>query len=365
MSIKSELSILKVNIQNAKDKLYTNLVDKGVTDITTASTLDAMADSVSNITVGGGSEGGNLSFVFENNIRINDFTEWLNYVDISKLTSISYMFDGVKYKTLDLRSWDVSKIKNMYSTFSQSSGLTSLDVSNWNTSAVTNMDSLFNKCSGLTSLDVSNWNTSAVTNMSNMFGYFSMSSLDLSGWNISSVTKMEYMFKYSSFKSINLSGWDFNASPLYMFYNCTSLESVDFSNCNTERITSYSYTFNDCKSLKKVEGFLSLKSVISNIGKTGMIGWSVQNELRKITFKDLGYNNDFTSLNMFNFNVWGVNSDTITDARQSLVDSLITYSFDRATNGYSTCTVTLAANTKAVLTDDEIAQITAKGFTIA
>ena len=173
------------------------------------------------------------------------------------------------------------------------------------------------------------------------------------------------MFKYSSFKSINLSGWDFNTSPLYMFYNCSSLESVDFSNCNTERITSYNYTFNSCSSLKKVEGFLSLKSVINKINKTDIIGWSVQNELRKITFKDLGYNNDFTSLDMFNFNVWGVNSDTITDARQSLVDSLITYSYDRATASYSTCTVTLAANTKAVLTEDEIAQITAKGFTIA
>ena len=68
---------------------------------------------------------------------------------------------------------------------------------------------------------------------------------------------------------------------------------------------------------------------------------------------------------MFNFNVWGVNSDTITDARQSLIDSLITYSYDRATAGYSTCTVTLAADTKAVLTSDEIAAITAKGFTIA
>ena len=67
MSIKSELSVLKVNIQNAKNKLYTNLVDKGVTDITTASTLDAMADSVSNITVGGG----NLKLQLDNNVELS------------------------------------------------------------------------------------------------------------------------------------------------------------------------------------------------------------------------------------------------------------------------------------------------------
>ena len=57
--------------------------------------------------------------------------------------------------------------------------------------------------------------------------------------------------------------------------------------------------------------------------------------------------------------------DAVADARQSVIDTLITYSYDRATAGYSTCTVTLHADTKALLTEDEIAQITAKGYTIA
>lgn len=57
--------------------------------------------------------------------------------------------------------------------------------------------------------------------------------------------------------------------------------------------------------------------------------------------------------------------DAIVGARQSVIDTLITYSYDRATAGYSTCTVTLSANTKALLTQDEIAQMTAKGYTLA
>ena len=32
---------------------------------------------------------------------------------------------------------------------------------------------------------------------------------------------------------------------------------------------------------------------------------------------------------------------------------------------FSTCTVTLSKNAKALLTEDEIAQITAKGYTLA
>lgn len=57
--------------------------------------------------------------------------------------------------------------------------------------------------------------------------------------------------------------------------------------------------------------------------------------------------------------------NAIVGARQSLIDTLITYSYDRATAGYSTCTVTLHNDTKALLTEDEIAQITAKGYTLA
>lgn len=63
--------------------------------------------------------------------------------------------------------------------------------------------------------------------------------------------------------------------------------------------------------------------------------------------------------------MWGINTSAIPEARQSLIDSLITYSFDRAAAGYSNCTIKLSAKTKALLTEEEIAQITAKGFTIA
>ena len=60
--------------------------------------------------------------------------------------------------------------------------------------------------------------------------------------------------------------------------------------------------------------------------------------------------------------VWGIGDE---ENRQSLIDSLITYSHDRASNGMATATIKLSANTKALLTEEEIAQITAKGFTIA
>lgn len=61
----------------------------------------------------------------------------------------------------------------------------------------------------------------------------------------------------------------------------------------------------------------------------------------------------------------GLPDDIITvNARQDLVDSLLTYSFDRASAGYSVFTITLSQETFNLLTEEEITAITNKGYTI-
>ena len=61
---------------------------------------------------------------------------------------------------------------------------------------------------------------------------------------------------------------------------------------------------------------------------------------------------------------WG--DDTIVaGARQTLVDSLLTYSYDRVAAGYGTTTLRLSSQAFARLTAEEDAAITAKGYTIS
>lgn len=69
-----------------------------------------------------------------------------------------------------------------------------------------------------------------------------------------------------------------------------------------------------------------------------------------------------TSFDLRNKN-WG-NNTLVAGARQSLVDSLLTNSFDRAAAGYAAATITLSAEVFARLTASEVSAITAKGFTI-
>ena len=81
--------------------------------------------------------------------------------------------------------------------FSDARSLTTLDVSTWDTSKVENMSHMFHLDGSLTLLDVSNWNTSKVKDMNSMFyrDHYSQSSshifdLDVSNWDVTQVTDM-------------------------------------------------------------------------------------------------------------------------------------------------------------------------------
>ena len=56
-------------------------------------------------------------------------------------------------------------------------------------------------------------------------------------------------------------------------------------------------------------------------------------------------------------------SDITFKSREGLIETLITNSLDRS--AYGSVPITLNSETKALLTSDEIAQITSKGYTIA
>ena len=140
------------------------------------------------------------------------------------------------------------------------------------------------------------------------------------------------------------------------------LKEIDTSSC-----TNFGSILTSCYNLIKIAG-LSLKSFSSNISYSYFTGIDNMIKLRYALLKDFGTGSSCTSADFEYWTNWGIEDETIelsAGARQSLIDTLITYSYDRATAGYSTCTVTLSTNTKALLTEDEIAQITAKGYTLA
>ena len=232
---------------------------------------------------------------------------------------------------------------------------------NIDTSNVTSMYQMFTRCYSLTRVPL--FNTSSVTSMQNMF-YYCSSLKKVPLFNTSNVTRMDYMFYYcSSLQTVPLFNTSSVTSMQNMFNNCASITTIPAF--DTSNVHNFYSMLQGCSSLTTIE-CISFKSFADSTMKNNYIfGITGSRSIRKAVFKDIGYQSTAVQFNTSKIEFWGFNEDDIQDARQSLIDSLITYSFDRASAGYPTCTITLSTNTKSLLTDDEKSQITAKGFTIA
>ncbi len=134
--------------------------------------------------------------------------------DTSGMTSMQSMFLLSGETTLDLSSFDTSKVVNMSLMFGYCSDLTTLDLSSFDTSKVVDMSNMFEGCSALSTLDLSSFDTTNVTNMREMFiGCTELTTLDLSSFDTSKVTDMEAMF-----------------------VGCDSLKTVIMKNCSAATV---------------------------------------------------------------------------------------------------------------------------------
>lgn len=165
----------------------------------------------------------------------------------SNVTNMNRVFYKTSVTSLDLTTWDVSKVTDMEYMFGSCESLTTLNVSNWNISNVTNIVGMFYNCNKLPSIDVSAWDTSAVSNMNNMFeSCRSLSSLDVSNWDTSKVTGIRRLFfDCNTLASLDVSNWDTSSITTmnYTFYGCRSLTSLDVSNWDTSKVTDMESMF--------------------------------------------------------------------------------------------------------------------------
>lgn len=168
--------------------------------------------------------------------------------------------------------------------------------------------------------------TSRYTSMNNFFAGSSLIFMKENDIDMSSVTTAQSMFSATRIAVIPPLSTPL-LSGMYMCFNGASVRkimSLDLSSMPTPSFGNGVENTEYC--------------VLKNIGKVSNFNW-----------------------NEANMSNWGNYSE---DNRQSLVKTLRDYSFDRVTAGYSACTIKLHADTLARLTAEEIAAITAKGFTL-
>lgn len=148
--------------------------------------------------------------------------------------------------------------------------------------------------------------------------------------------------------------------------------NLDFSNCY-----DINSVFRDCGILISVEGLnvsnvynienlfyysSKIQRIDANVSGVTLANNIVNGCTSLIVIKLYGIGEKHTTWGFTSCLLWGTTDE---ESRQSVIYTLLTHSYDRAANGLSAGKITLHANTKAVLTEEEIAAITAKGYTIA
>ena len=156
----------------------------------------------------------------------------LENLDTSSCEYMRYTFSKSGLEKLDLRSFDVSKVKSAYATFFVCSSLTDLNISNWTLSNVGsdgsgNMES-FLQATGLETIDLSSLNLQRCLNLRSM---------------LKGNTKLKNIIFGEVFTVGELTEQTNPQVSLYqMFEGCTALETLDLSSWNV-------YYCQDCTSV--------------------------------------------------------------------------------------------------------------------
>lgn len=197
-----------------------------------------------------------------------------------------------------------------------------------------------------------------------------LTEIDISSWDLSKINNLSYAFSHCS--ELNYIKWNpnfkepVNCDGMLDIYVISPDEGLKELNLGDLILSSGRNMLRGAKFLERIDGSIDISNISNFIISTDYLFGNNESPLtRRFLIKNIGYQKNHLSCYFLKQEYWGVNSDSITDAKQSLLDSLITYSYNRFNSGYDPMTITLSTNTKNVLTDNEIAQITAKGFTIA
>lgn len=396
--MKEELLQLKQDIIDISNDLKTNLADKGVTaDGTLSELVDRVPDIDSNVL---GEIGWNLleqPFLKD----AIDYAKEIQKKPKNRYASDSQLiifpkFDSYKIEqgifsgsSLVLFPDNVNLSGTLKNAFQQSA-IQRLDLRKF-TNTDTSFQNSFSNCRHLKNLLVNEDFGKGVNTMSQAFSNCGM--LDkLDYLNTEDCTNMNQLFYYcSNLQSIPTIDVSNVKDMSQAFFNCESLKSIKLIGA-IDKITTNNSVFEDCTSLTELivpDNFpiiaatyqyghikgIKVPKIVGSFDLTKyqcygssyyqwVTGFAENKYTRYMVIKNLGYYKSGSYLNMEYSRVWGIANDEVPDARQSLIDSLITYSYDRAAAGYSTQTWKLYPDVKALLTEDEIAQITAKGYTL-
>jgi surface protein len=141
----------------------------------------------------------------ERNSRAAIFNEDLAAWDVSKVSTMNYMFHFATAFDQDLSSWNTSSVQDLSNMFAYASSFNK-DLAAWDISKVSTTNGMFYDAPPFDQ-DLSSWNTSSVDDFSFMFEGASSFNKDLAAWDVSKVYWMQHMFSRAASFDQNLCSW--------------------------------------------------------------------------------------------------------------------------------------------------------------
>ena len=337
--MKEQLLQLKQDIVDISNDLTANLADKGVE---ATGTLSELVNQVKDIQGGYNplaEIGWNLSeqpylkdaIEYAQQILVNPKSSYLNdkrlviFPKVDQLELKSNMFSG---SALSMLPQGINFTGTDCTGAFKSISVGYADLSNSELSG--KVDGLF-QWGGLLQLNIGEGFGRNITSWKNAFeGCNNLISINGS-LDLSNCTTIYYMFEACNkleYLDMSAGNTDNLIDCSDNLYQCGSLTTLKLSENFGHKSTKFQYAFHGLSKLAKIEGSISFKSLNQNVtaGFTGKVNY--------VLIKDIGTVNACNQIKI-QYTDWGINTDAVPDARQSLIDSLITYSYDRASAGYS------------------------------
>ncbi|WP_426422787.1 BspA family leucine-rich repeat surface protein [Pediococcus acidilactici] len=188
------------------------------------------------------------------------FSGFVNLQKITKLNNLDYsgnaeqMFrDSPALTNIDVQHFDTSKITSMEYMF-LNAGVEDLDLSNFNTGQVTSMYGMFDGANKLRTLNVKSFDTSKVSNMKYMFYNIAVTKLDVSSFDTSNATAMEGMFDSTrELKKLDLSNFDTSkVNTMWNMFADTGASQIDISSFTISESTNTGDMFTRTENLKQL-----------------------------------------------------------------------------------------------------------------
>jgi len=130
----------------------------------------------------------------------------LNFIDVSKIDDMSFLFDRLNPGKIDVSSWDVSNVEMMQGMFAHCENFDA-DLTGWDVSKVKTFRWMFEDCKQFKGVGLKDWNVKNADSLGRMFSGCEEFNEDISGWDISDAKNISSMFAQCKSFNQDLSNW--------------------------------------------------------------------------------------------------------------------------------------------------------------